>query len=226
VILSNIAKGASGTIEAMLFIPIFTFFMLFFRDRGKIFVLKLAEKGNSKLTETVLEKISKVTIKYIVGLMTVVLILGVSHSIALSIIGVKYAIPLAILAALFSFIPYFGTLVSALVPITFSLILSPNPYQPLFIVIYFIIITFVDHNILTPSITGGNVNLNPLATIIGLIISAHIWGIPGMIIIVPTLAVIKIVCDSVDGLEPYGYILGVKEHGFDFGKIKRIFKKK
>ena len=224
-ILRNIAKGATGTIEAMLFIPIFTFFMLFYRDRGREFILKLAEKKDSKLTEKVLEKISKVTIKYIVGLLTVVIILAISHSIALTIIGVQYAIPLAIMAALFSFIPYFGTLISGLLPITFSLILSPNPYQPLFIAFYYVFITFIDHNILTPTITGGNVNLNPLVTIIGLIIAAWIWGIPGMIIVVPTIAVIKIVCDSVEGLEPYGYVLGVKSHGFDFSKLKHIFKK-
>lgn len=224
-IMKNVAKGATGTLEAMLFIPIFSFFMLFYRHRGKEFILKLAEKRDSQLTEKVLQKISKVTIKYMLGLITVVIILAMCHSVALTIIGVKYAIPLAILAALFSFIPYFGTLISGLLPVTISLVLSPNPYQPLIIGMYFIFITFIDHNILTPTITGGNVNLNPLVTIIGLIISAKIWGIPGMIIVVPTIAIIKIICDSVSGLEPYGYILGVRKHGINFRKLKYIFKK-
>jgi predicted PurR-regulated permease PerM len=225
-ILKSIFKSAGGTIEALLFIPIFSFFMLFYRERGRNFVLKLASTRDSKLTEDLLSQISKVTIKYIAGVLTVVIILSIFHSIALSIIGVKYAIPLAIMAATFSFIPYFGTLISGLLPLTFSLILSQSPYEPLFIIIYFVFITFIDHNILTPTITGGNVSLNPLATIIGLIVAADIWGIPGMIIIVPTLATIKIICDNIEGLEPYGYILGIEHHGMDLSKFLKFFRKK
>jgi predicted PurR-regulated permease PerM len=225
-ILKQIVKGSLDTVEIILFIPIFSFFMLYYRDRGKNFVLKLAHERNSKLTSKLLEQISKVTIKYIVGVLTVVIILAICHSIALSIIGVKYAIPLALLAAIFSFIPYFGTLTSGLIPLTFSLVFSVNPYQPLFVLIYFIFITFIDHNFLTPTITGGNVSLNPLVTILGLIISAFVWGIPGMIIVVPTLAVIKIICDNVSGLEPYGYILGTEHHGVDISSLFKLFRKK
>ncbi len=225
-ILKIIAKGASGTIETAAFSIIFTFFMLFYRDRGKTFILKLAAQKDNKFTENLLEKISKVTIKYMLGLFTVVIILAITHSIVLSIIGIKYAVALGLLAAVFSFIPYFGTLISGLIPLTISLVLMKHPYEPILVAIYFAIITFVDHNILTPTITGGNVNLNPLATIIGLIIASEMWGIPGMIIIVPTLAIIKIICDNVEGLEPYGYILGIKKHGADFSKLKEKFKKK
>ena len=222
-LLKEILKGSIDTAEIIIFTPIFSFFMLFYRERGENFVLQIAEEKNSKLTEKLLEQISKVTIKYIVGLITVVTILAIFHSIALSIIGVRYAVPLALMAAVFSFIPYFGTLISGLLPFTFSLVFSSNPYEPLFVLIYYIFITFIDHNFLTPTITGGNVSLNPLVTIVGLIIASFIWGIAGMIIVVPVLAVIKIIFDNVNGLEPYGYILGVEHHGID---LRRLFKKK
>ncbi len=224
-LLKKLAKGATLTLETIFFIPIFTFFMLYFRNRAKTFILKLAKARHSKLTEDLLQQISKVTIKYMFGVTTVVFILAILHSLALTLIGVKYAIIIGIMAAMLSFVPYFGTLVSGIIPLTFSLIISPNPYEPLIIIIYFVVITFIDHNILTPTITGGNVNLNPLVTIIGLIVAANIWGIPGMIIIVPTLAIIKIICDNVEGLKPYGYILGISQHGIDLKKLKKIFKK-
>lgn len=222
-ILSKVAKSSFGTIETIIFIPIFAFFMLLYRDRGREFVLKLAKERNSKLTNKLLDEIGKVTIKYLAGVATVVSILAVSHSIALLSIGLKYAIPIALITALFSFIPYFGTLISGVIPFTLSLLISDNPYQPLLIAVYFLVITFIDHNILTPTITGGNVSLNPLATIIGLLIAGYVWGITGMIIIVPLLATFKTICDRVPGLEPYGYILGIEHHGMD---IKTIFKKK
>lgn len=207
-IFSDLFKAATGTLTKLFFIPIFTFFMLFYRNRAKTFILRLtAKKGN--ITGALLDQISKVTIKYVAGVLTVVSILAVSHSVALSIIGVKYAVFLGILAALISIIPYFGTLASTLIPLTFSLILTNNPYEPLWIIIYYLLINSVENNILTPLITGGNVSLNPLITILGLIAGAMIWGIPGMIVAIPGLGVVKIICDNVEALKPFGYILGV-----------------
>ena len=217
---------AAGTIEALLFIPIFTFFMLFFRDRAERFAHKLAKKRHSELAEKLIKQISKVTIKYVSGVTTVVFILVILHSAALSIIGIKYAIVLGIISASFSFIPYFGTIVSGIVPIIFTLLAQDNPYLALAVAIYYAIISLIDHNILTPGIVGGKVHLNPFVTILSIIIGATIWGIPGMIIVVPFMAVLKIVCDNVESLKPFGYILGVDKHGLSIKKIASFFMRK
>ena len=226
-ILKVVSAKALGTIEAILLIPIFIFFMLFYRERWRNFILMLADRpeSDSKLTDDLLNQISKVTTRYIVGVIIDVTILAISHSIFLTVIGLKYSLAIAIMTAMFSFIPYFGTLISGLLPLTFSLILSSNPYMPLFIIAYFWLITFIDHNILLPTIVGGNVHLNPLITILSVIAAAIIWGIPGMIIIIPTIGVIKIICDNVEGLEPYGYVLGVDTHPKALNKLKNIFAK-
>ncbi|MCF6364722.1 MAG: AI-2E family transporter [Bacteroidales bacterium] len=219
----SIIMKAAGTIEAMLFIPIFTFFMLFFRDRAERFAHKLAQKRHSELAEKLIKQISKVTIKYVTGVTTVVIILAIVHSTALSIIGIKYAVVLGIITACFSFIPYFGTIVSGILPLLFTLVAQDNPYLALAVAIYYSIISLIDHNILTPSIVGGKVHLNPFITILSIIIGATIWGIPGMIIVVPFMAVLKIVCDNVESLKPFGYILGVDKHGLSIKKITSFF---
>ncbi len=226
-ILKVVSAKAIGTIEALLLIPIFIFFMLFYRERWRNFILMIADRpgSNSKLTDDLLNQISKVTTRYIVGVIIDVTILAISHTTFLTLIGLKYSIAIGVMTAMFSFIPYFGTLISGIVPLTFSLILSSNPYMPLFILLYFWFITFVDHNILLPTIVGGNVHLNPLITILSVIAAAIVWGIPGMIIIIPTIGVIKIVCDNVEGLEPYGYVLGVDTHPKALKKLKNIFAK-
>jgi len=224
--LTHIFLKASLTIEALVFIPIFSLFMLIYRERAKTFILMLVESQNGELTENLLQQISKVTIKYVSGVMIVVTILGISHAIALSIIGVKYAIVLGLLAASLSIIPYFGTAVSMLIPILFAAVTQGNPYVLLFIGLYFWAIIIIDHNILTPTIVGGNVSLNPFITILGIIIAGTIWQIPGMIVIVPVLAVIKIVCDNVEKLKPWGYILGTDPHILFFDKIKGMIQRK
>ena len=213
-------------VEALLFIPIFTFFMLFFRNRAEKFIHKLAERRHAELAETLIKQISKVTIKYVTGVTIVVVILAISHSVALSIIGVKYALVLGLITASFSFIPYFGTIVSGIVPLTFTLVAQDDPYTALAVLIYYIIISLIDHNIITPSIVGGKVHLNPFITILSIIVGATIWGIPGMIIVVPFIAVVKIICDNIDSLKPFGYILGVEKDGFTIKKITNYFLKK
>jgi len=223
--LKNILEHAAGTLEAIILIPIFSFFMLSYRERGKKFIFKLAKERNGELTEKLLNQISKVTVKYVTGVLIVVFILAISHSIALSIIGVKYAIILGIMAALVSVIPYFGTFVSGGIPLIISAVTMSNPYTLLFIVIYFWVIIIIDHNILTPMIVGGNVSLNPFITILGIISASTIWAVPGMIVVVPTLAVFKIICDNVERLKPWGYLLGDDEHGLSFKRIKKKFKK-
>lgn len=224
VLFSKLLVDISKTIEGILFIPIFTFFLLLFRKRWRNFILRLSNVKENKITLHILEQITKVTIRYMMGVFTVVLILAISHSIFFSLIKLKYPIALGIITATVSFLPYFGTLVSTIIPFTFSLILGTEHYQPISILIYFWIITFIDHNILTPTITGGNVNLNPLVTIFGLIVAWWIWGIPGMIIVVPAIAVIKIICDNVEGLQPYGYLLGMDQHGL-IETLKKLFHK-
>lgn len=224
-ILKIVSTKAIGTLEAILLIPIFVFFMLFYRERWRNFILMLADKPNRKLTDELMSQISKVTTKYIVGVIIDVSILATLHSIFLTIFGLKYSIVIAIMTAMISFIPYFGTPISTIIPLTFSLILSSNPYTPILIILYFWFITFIDHNIFIPTIIGGNVHLNPLITILSVIAGAMIWGIPGMIIIIPIIGMIKIICDNVEGLEPYGYVLGIDTQPKALNKLKDIFAK-
>ncbi len=139
--IKNIILKAAGAIEALLFIPIFTFFMLFFRDRAERFAHKLAKKRHAELAEKLIRQISKVTIKYVSGVTTVVFILAIVHSAALSIIGIKYAIVLGIITASFSFVPYFGTIISGIIPVIFTILAQDNPYLAFAVAIYYAIIS-------------------------------------------------------------------------------------
>ncbi len=57
-------------------------------------------------------------------------------------------------------------------------------------------------------IVGQRVSLNPLVTLLAIFIGGQIWGLAGMILFIPALAMLKEVCDEVDSLRPYGYLLG------------------
>src|SRR5690625_3473236 len=71
-------------------------------------------------------------------------------------------------------------------------------------------IHFTENNILTPNITGSYVQLNPMVIILSLIAAAMMWGLAGMLLVIPYLAMIKIVCENVENLQPIAYLLGTR----------------
>ena len=192
-------SATTSTIFAIGVMPVYVFFMLFYRNKFRNFVLMVTGKGSHEKAKQVLEQISNVTQRYVGGVVTVVLILCILNSVGLMIIGIKYAIMFGILSALMNLIPYFGTLIGGTIPLTFTLF-SDTPEKALAIVILYIVIGFIDHNILTPNITGGSVQINPFFTILGLVVGAYIWGIPGMLLAVPVLGTVKIVFENISDL--------------------------
>ena len=107
----------------------------------------------------------------------------------------------------------------------FVLLTTNDPlHYALQVFILFVIIQFTENNILTPNIVGGNVRINPFFIIVGLVLGGLIWGIPGMLIIVPFLAIVRIILNHIDGLKPYAFLLGPKgtgKHSITMKKIKR-----
>ncbi len=76
------------------------------------------------------------------------------------------------------------------------------------ILITYALVQFIQSYIIEPLVVGAEVNINPLITIMGIVLGELIWGIPGMILAVPFLGIIKIIGDNVQGLKPYGFVLG------------------
>jgi predicted PurR-regulated permease PerM len=159
----------------------------------------------------------------------VVFILCILNSSGLLIIGLDYPIALGIISALFNFIPYFGTLLGGTVPLLFALVGANDPAMALRVVVLFIIIQFIENNILTPNIVGSNVKVNPFFIITGLVAASVVWGIPGMLLIVPLLAITRIVFSHIESMKPYAFLIGdqgTSKHAITLKKIKRIWKKK
>ena len=66
----------------------------------------------------------------------------------------------------------------------------------------------LENNLITPYIVGRQVQLNPLAVILIIILGGMIWGVSGMLLFIPLLGGIKLIFDETEGLQAYGYLLG------------------
>ena len=76
----------------------------------------------------------------------------------------------------------------------------------------FIFVQFLEGNFITPQIVGSKISINGLVAIIALLLGSALWGISGMALSLPTIAILKVIFDNVEGLKPYGYVLGEPDH--------------
>jgi predicted PurR-regulated permease PerM len=100
-------------------------------------------------------------------------------------------------------------------------------WYPLGIFISFFTVQTMEGYFLTPRIVGKSVNINPLIVIIALISGYFIWGVIGMILIVPVVAILKIIFDQIDSLKPIGFLIGgIPEKQGLPGKLEKLKKKR
>lgn len=224
--LAAIFSATTGTIVAIGIMPVYVFCLLFYRNKLEEFFYMLYPRARYPKGPELIERISHVTKRYMTGVFIVVLMLCVINSAGLYLIGMKYALLLGILSAVCNFIPYFGTLIGAIFPIAFAVFAMDSPGFVVRVIILFLVVQFTENNILTPNITGGNVQINPFVTIVSIVAAGLVWGIPGMFVVIPVLGILKIILESDPETQPIAFLLGNKgteRHSITLDKIKRVF---
>lgn len=204
----SVFKGTTSTIFTLGLMPVFMFYMLHYREKFYKFIIMAVPSEREEDARNIIRRVAFVTPRYVGGIFTVVFILCILNSFGLWVIGVKYAILFGIISALFNLIPYFGTWIGASIPFMFALLTGDTPGLALGVLLLFVIIQFIENNILTPNITGSYVSLNPLFTILLIIIGGSVWGIIGMFVVIPIGAVLKIILEQSKSLKPYAFLIG------------------
>ncbi len=111
-------------------------------------------------------------------------------------------------------------------PVLAALVTNESFEPVIWVLITFSVIQGIDNYFVTPVVMGGEVNLSALATILIIICGGFIWGIAGMILFVPMLSIAKIVFDQVEGLKPYGYLVGDPAGGSPSDRFRKWFDEK
>ncbi|PKB18413.1 AI-2E family transporter [Flavobacterium sp. 5] len=189
-------------------IPIYTFLFLLYKDHFILFLAKLIDKENHLVLKDILSQIKVSINKYIVGLILEMIIVSVLTSLGLWIIGIKYFILLGLITGILNLIPYIGILIAGIITVLASLTGSSETSIILGILIVNIIVQLIDNNILVPLIINSKVEINAFVSILGIIIGGTLAGISGMFLAIPLLAILKIIFDRIESLEPWGYLMG------------------
>ncbi len=194
-------------IAVLVIIPVYIFMLLYYQPLLMDFIRQLFSKQYHASVVDVIIKVRGAVQAYLRGLMIEAIIVAVMNSVALLLLGVEYAVLLGIIGAVLNVIPYLGGISAVALPMIVALV-NQDPLHMLFVMGAYGVIQFIDNHYLIPKVVAGKVQVNALISVIGVIIGGAVWGFAGMFLSIPLLAVIKIICDHVEGLKPYSYLLG------------------
>jgi len=189
-------------------IPIYTFLFLLYQNLFVNFLIKLyPPKHHQKLRE-VLVQIKLAVQSYVVGLLFEMIAVSVLTTIGLYLIGVQYFILLGIITGILNLVPYIGILFAGALSILVSLTGSTDLSIILGVILVNVVVQLIDNNLLVPLFVNSKVQINALVSIVGIIIGNVLGGITGMFLAIPIIAILKVIFDRIESLEPWGYLMG------------------
>ncbi len=207
-LLGQTLSGALGMFSVIFLIPVYIFLLLFYKTLILNFIYEVFSKESSESVAGILQGTKTAIQSYIVGLLIETLIIAVLNSAALLLIGVEYAILLGVLGAILNLIPYIGGIVAILLPVIMATVTADGYTTQLAILGAYAVIQFLDNNIIVPRVVSSKVQINALISILAVLLGGSLWGVSGMFLSIPFVAVLKIIFDRIDGLKPWGKLLG------------------
>ena len=203
---------AIGSLSDILFncmlVVVFTFLFLLYKTHFILFLAKLFDKEDHAKLKEIITQIKISINNYILGLIFEMFVVSILTGLGLWIIGAKYFILLGLMTGILNLIPYIGIMIAGILTILSSLTGTPDVSIIISILVVNIIVQLIDNNILVPLIINSKVEINALVSIIGIIIGGGVAGISGMFLAIPLLAILKIIFDRIEPLEPWGYVMG------------------
>ncbi|MCT3758980.1 AI-2E family transporter [Elizabethkingia anophelis] len=195
---------------------LFTLFILIYRRQLVRFIIMCFADKHKAVVMDVVNSIQYMVKKYLIGLIIQMVLVTILSFIAYTIIGIKYNFLLAIITGIFNVLPYLGILIATVLGV-FVTFATSSAANVLWVLVGMVAVHAVDGNIIMPKIVGSQVKLNSLIVIIGLIVGESIWGVMGMFLTIPIMAIAKIIFDRVEDLKPWGYLMGDDDDAKEYG---------
>ncbi|HPZ89554.1 MAG TPA: AI-2E family transporter, partial [Flavihumibacter sp.] len=213
----------ASVLSTFILLPIYVFLILYYKPMFINFFYEVFDYVHGEQVSEVLTETKSAIQSYILGLLIEMLIVAALNATALLIIGVKYAILLGVVGAILNVIPYVGGLIAIALPVLISMVTKDplNYTTPLVIIAAYIVIQFIDNNIIVPRVVSSKVEVNAFVSIVIVLLGGALWGISGMFLSIPFVAILKIIFDRVNELKPWGMLLGTKMNP-DFSAKKSI----
>jgi len=197
-----------NSVMIMFLLPLYIFLILYYQPLIIEVIRRLFSDSNQSQVKEIVTQIKKTIQNYLTGLIIeAVIVAGMDIAVLLAL-GIDYAILLGIIGAILNVIPYIGGLVAVALPMIVALATNTSAWCPVYVLIGYYIIQLIDNNYIVPYIVASKVRINALFSIIVVFVGNALWGISGMFLSIPLLAIVKLIFDHIESLKPWGLLLG------------------
>ena len=207
-ILSSTIHSLSSVVLFLVFTMIDVFFLLLYRRHILRFLVAVFKEEHARVVYAIVAQVQLIIRKFIIGLLIELTIVTVIVCIAFVVLGIKYGILLGLLTGILNLIPYLGIFTALIISLLITFATAASTAKVLIVAVVIFVVHLLDSNILLPIVVGSKVKINALMAVIGVFIGEMIWGIPGMFLSIPVLAVMKVIFDRIESLQPWGILLG------------------
>jgi len=143
------------------------------------------------VVSSILKRVEEKIGRWLLGQISLCLIVGVMYYVGLLIVGSKGALVFAVFGGFTEFIPYLGPILGAIPPVLLAL--TESPFKALFTLLVIIVIQQSEGHIIVPKVMQKAVGLNPLVSITALLIGARLFGLVGALMAIPVATAISAV---------------------------------
>jgi predicted PurR-regulated permease PerM len=172
-------------------IPFLAFYLLKDFPKIKQHVKNLLPPKNKERITMLVQKIDSILGEYFRGAIVVACLTGILVGTFLSLVGIRYALVIGIVAALLDFIPYFGTLISAVIAVVFALLSGDALLvKSLLAVAVVVVVHLAEISFYSPMFIGKKVGMHPVVLVLSLFVFGSFLGFFGLLIAVPATAII------------------------------------
>lgn len=205
-----ISRNMSTFSEAALavsFIPFLIYFMLSWQDHVRASSVMLFKMENRNTAYVTLGLIAAMIRSFIVGNLMIGLFLSAASMAAFGLMGLPYFYFLGVISGFLSLIPYLGVVLAIIPPVIVGLgYLTTTTFILTCAVV--VGLHLFAMNVLYPMVLGKRLQLNPLAVTLSLLFWGWLWGAMGLLLAVPLTGALKIICDNITRLRPFGAWMG------------------
>lgn len=207
-LLTNLVSNLAGFITSLAAGLILALFLL---SSGNLFYVKIVESfatfGDKKRALTAIYEIEKTMSRYLVAITFINAVLGLAIGSAMYLLDMPYPFVWGFAAFCLNYLPFLGGIIGTLGVGAFAIVHFESFYYALLAPIAYQTLTALEGQFLTPMLLGARLQLNAVAVFLTVIFWTWLWGIPGALMAVPILALIKVICDHVPALATFGNFL-------------------
>ena len=191
----NTVTASVRSSVVFILIPVYAALFLYYRNVLIQAIAYIFPGERKEETKRILYLSVDAYYNFIKGMALVYLIVGILNSLGLLVLGVPHAFFFGFITSILTFIPYVGIIIGSLLPITMAWITFNSIWYPLGVVLVFVTVQYLEANVIFPLAVSNRLSINPLATILAITLGGIFWGVSGMILFVPFLAILKLIAD-------------------------------